>query len=58
MSMETSLVAAGEIAPTVRAAECGENARTSAWLETAVAVGFAITAVLVVSFVAVMTVLV
>ena len=55
MSIEMPAAAAGEIAQTAGAAEPGKSIWKRAWFETAIAVGFAVTAVLVVSFVAVMT---
>ena len=51
MSIDTPAVAAGDIAQ----ATAGAEPAASAWVETAVAVTFAVVAVLFVSFVAVMT---
>jgi hypothetical protein len=58
MSIDTPALAAGGIAPTAGGAEPAESTAQGAWVETAVAIGFAVAAVLFVSFVAVMTSLV
>jgi len=63
MSIGTPAVTAGDVAQRAGAAEAAKSAAQStaqstaqsAWVETAIAVGFAVTAVLFVSFVAVMT---
>ena len=56
MSIDAPAVSAGEVAQTAGRAAAAKNAWVnSAWVETAIAVGFAVTAVLFVSFVAVMT---
>ncbi len=55
MSIDTRAVTACDIVQTGGASEPAKSAIKSAWVETAIAVGFAVTAVLFVSFVAVMT---
>jgi hypothetical protein len=55
MSIDTPAVTAGDIAQTAGASEATKSAAQSAWVETAIAVGFAVAALLFVSFVAVMT---
>ena len=55
MSMDTPAVTAGDIAQTADSAQPAKKRADSAWVETAIAVGFAVIGVLFVSFVAVMT---
>ena len=55
MSIDSPAVAAGNIAQTAGSLEPAKGGWNSAWVETAVTVGFTVTAVLFVSFVAVMT---